>query len=68
VGSVSSFGGSPNRQEIGLGDATSILKLENRWPAPGTTRLFTTAEPDSFVQITEIQDELMRFDPTGITF
>ena len=32
VGSVSSFGGSPSRLEIGLGPTTSIEKLLIRWP------------------------------------
>jgi hypothetical protein len=35
VGSVSSFGGSPQRQEIGLGNATAIEKVEITWPAGG---------------------------------
>ncbi len=32
VGSVSSFGGSPLRQEIGLGDATVVSELRVTWP------------------------------------
>jgi tetratricopeptide (TPR) repeat protein len=68
VGSVSSFGGSPNRQEIGLGDATSILELEVHWPASGTTQLFGTVEPGSFVQVTEGKDELQLLEPKVITF
>jgi hypothetical protein len=38
VGSGGSFGGSPLRQEIGLGDATRILSVEVRWPASGRTQ------------------------------
>ena len=68
VGSVSSFGGSPNRQEIGLGDATSILELEVRWPASGATQRFTGVERDTFVQVTEGEDELLPFEPPKITF
>lgn len=39
VGSVSSFGGSTFRQEIGLGDATSVERVTVRWPA-GSTQEF----------------------------
>ncbi len=33
VGSVSSFGGSPMRQEIGVGKATTVDEVRLRWPA-----------------------------------
>jgi len=53
VGSVSSFGGSPSRQEIGLGDATSIEKVQVWWPASGVRQEFTGLELDSSYEVTE---------------
>src|SRR6185503_11359624 len=41
LGSVSSFGGSPHRQEIGLGDATAITRLEIRWPGAKAQQVYT---------------------------
>lgn len=40
VGSVSSFGGNPMRQHIGLGKATTIQEIEIWWPASGTRQHF----------------------------
>ena len=37
VGTVSSFGGSPVRQEIGLGRAIQIVKIEVDWPNSRST-------------------------------
>ncbi len=53
VGSVSSFGGSPHRQEIGLGDATRIARLEIRWPGTPELQVFENPPLDSFLRITE---------------
>ena len=53
VGSGSSFGGSPLRQEIGLGDARSIERIEVRWPTSGTTQTFTDVSMDGMIEITE---------------
>jgi hypothetical protein len=38
VGSGGSFGGSPLRQHVGLGDARRIAALEVSWPATGQTQ------------------------------
>ena len=53
VGSVSSFGGSPTRQEIGLGKATSIERIEIDWPISRTTEVITDVPLDSMIGITE---------------
>ena len=53
VGSVSSFGGSPRRQAIGLGDATSIDRIEVVWPGGGEPEVFRDAPVDSFLSIVE---------------
>ena len=53
AGSLSSFGGSPARQEIGLGQATGIERIEIDWPLSGTTSVATDVPLDSMIGITE---------------
>ncbi len=53
AGCVSSFGGSPARQEIGLGDATSIDLVEINWPTSKTTQAFTDVPMDRMIQVVE---------------
>jgi hypothetical protein len=59
VGSVSSFGGSPLRQEIGLGRARGVRLLEVRWPASGTTSRFEGLPIDHRITVTEGSDEIV---------
>ncbi|MEZ5339035.1 MAG: CRTAC1 family protein [bacterium] len=56
AGSVSSFGGSPRTQEIGLGDATLIEELELYWPVSGTRQLFREVPLDSVISVSEDAD------------
>jgi len=51
LGSVSSFGGSPARLQIGLGPATRIPKLEIRWPNGAGTQSFQDLALDQFLEI-----------------
>lgn len=60
VGSVSSFGGSTFRQEIGLGDAEAIERVEVFWPVSQTTQVFEDVPLDSLIRVTEGSDELER--------
>ena len=53
VGCGSSFGGSPLRQEIGLGSAESIERVEVRWPTSGMKQVFTDVPLDCMIRITE---------------
>jgi hypothetical protein len=53
VGSGGSFGGSPLRQEIGLGDATRIVSVEVAWPATGAVQRLSGIEPDRRYQVRE---------------
>jgi len=67
VGSVSSFGGSPLRQEIGLGDATRIRRLDVTWPRSGLRQSFRDVPMNTMIRITEGLDrvetvELHEFD------
>ncbi len=53
VGSVSSFGGSPTRQEIGLGNATDITQVEVDWSVLGQTQRFTQVPLNQMIRIAE---------------
>jgi hypothetical protein len=53
VGSVSSFGGSTSRQEIGLGDATSIKQVTIFWPGSGTTQVLKDVPMDAMIEVCE---------------
>ncbi len=48
-----SFGNSPLRQDIGLGNATKIKGVSIRWPASGIEQSIGGLSMDSFYKITE---------------
>ncbi|MCA9212883.1 MAG: CRTAC1 family protein [Planctomycetales bacterium] len=53
VGAVSSFGGSPYRQEIGLGRATAIDVIHITWPKTGRRETLENVPLDSFIEVVE---------------
>jgi hypothetical protein len=53
VSSGGSFGGNPLRQQIGLGQATTVGVLEIFWPTTGRTDRYTDIPADQFLEITE---------------
>ncbi|MCI0345070.1 MAG: CRTAC1 family protein, partial [Chloroflexi bacterium] len=53
AGAGGSFGGSSLQQEIGLGDAEEIDRLEIWWPASGVRQVLEHVAVDQFVAITE---------------
>jgi len=53
VGSGGSFGASPLRQEIGLGQARAVKRVEIFWPVTGATQVVSGLEMDSAYRITE---------------
>lgn len=57
VGSTSSFGSTPLRQEIGLGQAGRIDRLEVWWPASGQTNAMENVAADRFYEIAEGESE-----------
>jgi hypothetical protein len=63
VGSVSSFGGSPLRQQIGLGDATRIPRVEIRWPGRAEPQVFEDVALDAHFVVREGTSELERSEP-----
>ncbi|HUR45310.1 MAG TPA: FG-GAP-like repeat-containing protein [Candidatus Saccharimonadales bacterium] len=53
VSSGGNFGSNPLRQEIGLGDAKSIIAVDIRWPGSDTRQTLTGLEVDRAYQIKE---------------
>jgi hypothetical protein len=53
VGSGGSFGASPMRQEIGLGQARAIRRVEISWPPTGLTQLLTGLEMNRLYHVRE---------------
>jgi FG-GAP-like repeat/ASPIC and UnbV len=58
VGSVASFGGSPYRQEIGLGPSAEIEEIEVFWPTSRTTQKFRGVAANRFYEIREGEDKI----------
>lgn len=67
AGAVSSFGGSTLRQEIGLGNARAIRRLQIRWPS-GVVQQFTDVPLDAWVEAIEGTPELRRLQRPRIRF
>ena len=57
VGTGGSFGASPLRQEMGLGQAQAIARVEIFWPRTGKTQVLTGLEMDRFYRVREDQAE-----------
>jgi hypothetical protein len=53
VGYVSSFGGNPLRQHIGIGAAQKVEKLEVTWPTTHLVQTFTNITADQSVSLRE---------------
>lgn len=62
VGSVSSFGGSPHRLEIGLGNAERILSIEVSWPGTAEPQRFEEVPLNAFLRIVEGQEAFERIE------
>jgi hypothetical protein len=60
VGSGGSFGASPFRQQIGLGDALRVVSLEVFWPATGQTQRFSGLDVKQWYEIREGVDGARR--------
>lgn len=58
VSTGGSFGGSPLRQEIGLGPSGKISKLSVFWPASGTRQVFTDVPAGRFYEVREGEKKL----------
>ncbi|SHG74816.1 Repeat domain-containing protein [Chryseolinea serpens] len=58
VNSGGSFGASPLRREIGVGQAEMIDQIEIRWHGSGKVQVFSHIKPNQFLKITEGSDEI----------
>jgi tetratricopeptide (TPR) repeat protein len=67
-GSVSSFGGSPHRLEIGLGDAERVARLEIRWPRSPEPQVFSEVPLDACLRVTEGQATYERQERKAFRF
>jgi hypothetical protein len=65
VGSGGSFGGSSLQQEIGLDDATEILRLQVRWPGSGTVEEHRSLEIGKIYRVTEGLAEAEEIESTS---
>jgi hypothetical protein len=65
VGSGGSFGGSPLRQEIGLGDATRIRSAEVFWPSTGQTQTIAGLQTKGRYRVREGIPAATRLDRAG---
>jgi len=62
VGSQSSFGGSPLRQHIGLGQPAQIQQVEIRWPGNPAPQVFSNVGKNQFIEIKEFATEYTKLD------
>jgi hypothetical protein len=62
VGTGGSFGASPLRQEIGLGQAQAITRVEIFWPRTGKTQVLTGLQMDRFYKVKENQARATPWD------
>jgi len=63
VGSGGSFGSSPLRQEIGLGNADKVERVEVWWPVTGKTNVVANLELDRFYEFAEGDKEARALTP-----
>lgn len=68
AGTGGSFGASPLRQEIGLGDAQRIDTITIRWPGSDTVQTFQDVAMNRFYRVTEGVDSLELLDLPKIRF
>jgi hypothetical protein len=63
-----SFGCNPLRQQLGLGRAMQIDRLDIFWPATGETQSFQNVGADQFLEITEGKSVYRRLDLKRLEF
>jgi hypothetical protein len=61
-GSVSSFGGSPHRLDVGLGDASAIERIEVVWPGGGEPQVFRAPPMRARLRLTQGREDPERLD------
>jgi hypothetical protein len=67
-GSRSSFGGTPKRLLIGLGECERIERLEVRWPRSEELQSFAELPLDAYLRVTEGEREFERLPYPSMAF
>ncbi len=60
INSGGSFGSSPLRREIGIGQATVVDQIEIRWHGSNTVQVFKNIKPNQFYKIIEGSNRIER--------
>lgn len=68
VNSGGSFGASPLRQQIGIGQAAMIDELVIKWPTTGIVQSFKHIAPRQFISIREGVNEIKKMDIRAFQF
>ncbi|HEX7858792.1 MAG TPA: CRTAC1 family protein [Verrucomicrobiae bacterium] len=68
VGSGGSFGASPFRQEVGLGKAFSVERLEILWPGSNTRQVLTNLPANKVITIQEGKSEFSSLGQKPVPF
>lgn len=68
VNTGSSFGSSPLRQEIGLGNATKIESVEINWPASKIQQVLKGLSPNHYYRVQEGDSEATDWDFKRVKF
>ena len=68
LNSGGSFGCSPLRREIGIGQATVIDEITIKWPASGITQVLKNVQPNQLIKIKEGQEGFAPAPLNQLTF
>jgi hypothetical protein len=68
LNSGGSFGSSPLRREIGIGQAKVIDEISITWPTSGITQVFKNVKPNQLLQIKEGQEGFKVANMSKFTF
>jgi len=68
VNAGGSFGSSPFRREIGIGQATKIDEITVAWPSSGIVQVIKDVTPNQFIQITEGKEGFKPIALKALTF
>lgn len=68
VNSGGSFGASPLRREIGVGQTALIDEIAIFWPATGMTQVIKNVEPNQFIHIVEGQEGYQTMELKSLVF
>lgn len=63
-----SFGCSPLRKEIGIGQANMIDEIAVTWPASGETQVFINVQPCQFITIKQGSSEIVKNNVKQLNF